>query len=46
MNIVTVMVGEGGVADVAVEAEQQNQGGIDATAIIGSTMMTSSAGGE
>lgn len=33
MNIVTVSVGEGGTADVAVEAEQDNTGNIDATAV-------------
>lgn len=46
MNIVTVIVGDGGVADVAVQAEQQNHGAIDATAIIDSILTTSSAGGE
>ena len=34
MNIVTVMVGNGSTVDVAVEAEQQNHGEIDATSVI------------
>jgi hypothetical protein len=33
MNVITVVVGENGSADVAVEAEQQNLGDLDATAI-------------
>ncbi|HJS10500.1 hypothetical protein [Sphingopyxis sp.] len=34
MNIVTVMVGNNSTVDVAVEAEQENHGEIDATSVI------------
>ena len=36
MNIVTVTVGDGSSADVAVEADQTNHGNIDATAVAAS----------
>ncbi|SRR5712692_2134655 len=33
MNVITIVVGDGGTADVAIETEQANQGKVDGTAV-------------